>query len=121
MECVVVPDRTLVKRIRLKYRSLAGMMDERMRRQWAATEAADLGWGGVSTVAMATGLARSTIMAGARELDHRREHPKEAITVRIRRSGGGRKPLTETDPELQDALTALVDPVTRGHPESPLL
>jgi len=116
-----VPDRTLVERIRLKYRSLAGMMDERMRRQWAATEAADLGWGGVSTVAMATGLARSTIMAGAGELDHRREHPKEAITVRIRRSGGGRKPLTETDPELQDALTALVDPVTRGHPESPLL
>jgi hypothetical protein len=70
---------------------------------------------------MATGLARNTIMAGARELDHRREHPKEAITVRIRRSGGGRKTLTETDPELQDALTALVDPVTRGHPESPLL
>ena len=114
-------DPTLVKRIRLKYRSLAGMMDERMRRQWAASEAADLGWGGVSTVAKATGLARNTIMAGTRELEHRREHPKEAITIRIRRLGGGRKPLTETDPELQDALTALVDPVTRGHPESPLL
>ena len=108
-------------RIRLKYRALSGMMDERMRRQWAASEAADLGWGGVSTVAKATGLARNTIMAGSRELAHRHEHPKEAITVRIRRVGGGRKPLTESDPDLHDALTALVDPVTRGHPESPLL
>ena len=72
-------DATLVKRIRLKYRSLSGMMDERMRRQWAATEATDLGWGGVTTVAMATGLARNTIMSGARELEHRRENPKKAI------------------------------------------
>ena len=116
-----MPDPTLVKRIQLKYRSLSGMMDERMRRQWAAAEAADLGWGGVTTVARATGLARNTVMAGTRELTHRREHPKEAITLRIRRLGAGRKPLTETDPELQEALNALVDPVTRGHPESPLL
>ena len=114
-------DSTLVRRIRLKYRSLSGMMDERMRRQWAASEAADLGWGGVSTVAIATGLARNTIMSGTRELDERRQHPKEPIPVRLRRVGGGRKYLTEADPELQDALAALVDPVTRGHPESPLL
>lgn len=89
-----------------------------MRRQWAATEAADLGWGGVSAVAVATGLARNTVMAGARDLAHRRTHP--GVSVRIRALGGGRKPLTETDPELLAALEALVDPATRGHPESPL-
>ncbi len=95
-------------------------MDERMRRQWAASEACDLGWGGVSAVAAATGLARNTIMAGARELEYRRAHPRAIVTVRIRDVGGGRKPLTESDPGLQVALEGLVDPATRGHPESPL-
>ena len=91
-----------------------------MRRQWAATEASDLGWGGVSAVAVATGLARNTIMAGARDLARRREQPQATVTLRIRAPGGGRKPLTETDPHLLAALEALVDPATRGHPESPL-
>jgi len=95
-------------------------MDERMRRQWAASEACDLGWGGVSAVAVATGLARNTIMAGARELEYRRAHPRAAVTVRIRDVGGGRKPLTDSDPGLRVALEGLVDPATRGHPESPL-
>jgi hypothetical protein len=95
-------------------------MDERMRRQWAATEASDLGWGGVTSVALATGLARNTIMAGAHELEYRRDHPGTAVSLRIRDEGGGRKPLTEIDPALQAALDALVDPATRGHPESPL-
>jgi len=96
------------------------MMDERMRRQWAATEAVALGWGGVSTVAAATGLARNTVMAGVREINHRRRYPRTKIVDRIRSAGGGRKPLTQTDPELETALLALVDPATRGHPESPL-
>ena len=91
-----------------------------MRRQWAASEASDLGWGGVSAVAIATGLARNTIMVGGRELDYRRAHPRAIVTSRIREAGGGRKPLTEIDPGLQAALDALVDPATRGHPESPL-
>src|SRR6266702_5333330 len=95
-------------------------MDERMRRQWAASEACDLGWGGVSAVAVATGLARNTIMAGARELEYRRAHPRAAVTVRIRDVGGGRKPLSASDPGLQAALEELVDPATRGHPQSPL-
>lgn len=95
-------------------------MDERMRRQWAATEASDLGWGGVTSVAAATGLARNTIMVGVRELEDRRTHPGKVVSVRIRDVGGGRKPLTESDPGLQAALDALVDPATRGHPESPL-
>lgn len=96
------------------------MMDERLRRQWAATEASDLGWGGISLVARATGLARNTVMVGSRELEYRRTHPKEPVPVQIRSPGGGRKRLTDLDPGLARALEALVDPATRGHPESPL-
>jgi hypothetical protein len=95
-------------------------MDERMRRQWAATEAAELGWGGVSAVAAATGLSRTTITAGLRELHERAEHPDAPLPGRIRRPGGGPKRLTQTDPGLLPALEALVDPVTRGDPDSPL-
>jgi hypothetical protein len=113
-------DAVAVRRIRIKYRSLTGVMDERMRRQWAATEATDLGWGGVTAVASATGMARNTIRAGIRELEERRAHPRAAVTLRIRRAGGGRKPLIETDPGLARALERLVDPATRGHPQSPL-
>src|SRR5262249_50747275 len=69
----------------------------------------------------ATGLARNTIAAGLRELNalHQAD-PSEEVAVRIRRPGGGRKPLTEHDPGLQRALDQMVDPATRGHPESPL-
>jgi len=95
-------------------------MDERMRRQWAAAEASAFGWGGVTAVAAATGLARNTIAVGLCELGHRQAHPDEPVCLRIRAPGGGRKPLTETDPGLTRALDALVDPATRGHPESPL-
>ena len=95
-------------------------MNERMRRQWAATEASDLGWGGVTCVARATGLARNTIMSGIRELSDRRTHPRAGVNLRVREVGGGRKSLVEMDPELQAALDALVNPATRGHPESPL-
>jgi hypothetical protein len=95
-------------------------MDERMRRQWAASEASALGWGGVTSVALATGLARNTILSGMRELKFRRDHPKTPVSLRIRDLGGGRKPLTENDPGLQAALETLVNPATRGHPESPL-
>jgi len=114
-------DATTIERIRQKYSALAPVMNERMRRQWAATEASALGWGGTSAVSVATGLARNTIMAGTRELEYRQTHPEEAVEVRIRGPGGGRKSLAETDPDLLKALDALVGPMTRGHPESPLL
>ena len=91
-----------------------------MRRHWAAAEAAELGWGGVSAVAAATGLSRTTITTGLCELRHRAEHPDAPTSPRIRRPGGGPKRLTETDPGLLPALEALVDPVTRGDPESAL-
>ena len=85
-------------------------------RLWAANEALALGYGGVSTVARATGLSRTTIHAGIAELRERSASPLEP--GRVRRPGGGRKKLTEKDPELGPALNRLVDPVTRGDPES---
>jgi len=115
-----IQDKATIKRIRFKYELLAPVMDERTRRQWAATEASDLGWGGVSAVSVATGLARNTIAVGVEELAYRQAHPKGTIRLGIRCAGGGRKPITEADPGLGPALEALVDPATRGHPESPL-
>src|SRR4051794_32186642 len=115
-----MPDPTTIECVRQKYLALSPVMDERMRRQWAAAEAYILGWGGVTTVSVATGLARNTIAIGLRELEHRRAHPDHTVAVRVRCPGGGRKPATEIDPGLLKALDALVDPVTRGHPESPL-
>ncbi len=90
-----------------------------MRRQWAAAEARDLGWGGVTAVARATGLSRVTITAGLREL----RQPAKQRTVeatRVRRPGGGRRALTVSDPAVLAALEALIEPMTRGDPESPL-
>jgi hypothetical protein len=112
-------DATVVERIRRMYRTLSPEMDERMRRQWAAAEARELGWGGVTLVAQASGLSRTTITAGLRELDLPPEQ-RQAEAVRVRRPGGGRRPLAQTHPELVTALEQLIDPVTRGDPMSPL-
>jgi hypothetical protein len=113
-------DAAAVERIRVKYLALSAVMDERLRRHWAATEATALGWGGISAVAAATGLARNTVAAGVRELAQRGEQSQAAIDIRLRRPGGGRKPITAVDPEVLRALEELVSPATRGHPESPL-
>ncbi len=86
-------------------------------RLWAANEALSLGYGGVSAVARATELSRTTIHAGMAELESAAVAPEPN---RIRRSGAGRKKLTDKDPGLLGALNKLVDPVTRGDPESPL-
>jgi transposase len=102
--------------VRKKYRALRDLLDERGRRVWAAAEASSLPRGGVSLVAQATGLSRTTIHAGIRELQQRKENP--LATGRIRRAGGGRKPLTFHHPELPKALEQLVEPVVRGDPES---
>jgi transposase len=113
-------DATLIERIRAKFQSLDAVLDERSRRQWAAAEAREYGYGGVSAVATATGLARNTIAAGIRELEYREQHPDEPVSARLRHSGAGRKLSTEADPTLVAALEALVEPLTRGDPESPL-
>jgi hypothetical protein len=115
-----MPDTATIERIRRMFQSLTTVLDERSRRHWAAAEAKELGYGGVSAVACATGLARDTIRAGLRELYYRERHPDERTTARLRKPGGGRKPLAEADPELVSALEALVEPLTRGDPESPL-
>jgi hypothetical protein len=111
---------TEAERIRHKFELMSPVMDERVRRQWAAAEAISPGWGGTTAVSVATGLSRNTIATGIGELEHRRRHPDEPIMFRIRSAGGGRKLLSRIDPGLLDALNALVDPVTRGDPESPL-
>lgn len=104
--------------MREKYRVLCGVLDERGRRVWAAAEARFLPYGGVSLVAKATGLSRTTIHAGIRELQASRGKP--LASGRSRKAGGGRKPLTFHNPELLQALQKLVEPTTRGDPESPL-
>jgi hypothetical protein len=113
-------DATLLDGLRRKYHALSDVLDERSRRQWAAAEARELGWGGISTLARATGLARDTIRTGLRELAHRAAHPDDWPDARLRRPGAGRKPLTALDPDLRRALDTLVDPATRGDPEAPL-
>jgi transposase len=95
-------------------------MDERMRRQWAASEATAYGWGGIQAVFQATRLSPTTIRKGQAELAARVAHPKLAVTAQLRRPGAGRKCKTGEYPELVEALEALVAPVTRGDPESPL-
>ena len=107
-------------RIAEKFEALRGVMDEQMRRLWAATEARALGYGGVSVVARAVGLTRPTITAGMKELGDSRQRVPMASKHRVRREGAGRPRLTDTDAGLRPALEELVEPATRGHPMSPL-
>ena len=105
--------------IAAKFIILRPLLDERARRMWAAVEAHAMGRGGISRVAEATGLSRVTIRAGLQELaraDIASGPP--ALPERLRRRGGGRKPLSMHDPYLLQALETLVDPVTRGDPMS---
>jgi hypothetical protein len=111
-------DTTVIKRMGMIYTDLRPMMDERMRRQWAAAEARAYGWGGVRAVSAATGMSPNTIQRGLDELAEREANPDMAIATRVRQVGGGRKQQTELDPGLLDALERLIDPVTRGDPES---
>jgi hypothetical protein len=113
-------DATTIEPIRPKFRVLDAVLDERSRRQWAAAEARDYGYGGVTAVATSTGSARDTIAAGLRELEYRECHPDEPVTERLRQGGAGRNPLTESDPTLLAALEALLEPLTRRDPMSPL-
>lgn len=101
--------------IKKKYDIIKSRFDEKVRRQWAAVEAKSIGRGGITLVSKATGLSRTTITAGIREIGNDEEDIK-----RIRRPGGGRKRITEKEPKLLECLENLVDPVTRGDPESPL-
>ncbi len=99
-----------------KFEAILPHLDERQRRLVLAAEARSLGYGGISLVARASGISRVTITAGVGEL----EAGDEPTPGRVRRSGAGRKPLTETDLGLLEALDALVEPETRGDPMSRL-
>ena len=100
-----------------KFEAIAPYLDERQQRLWLGVEARAWGWGGISAVARATGVSRARVSRAVSEIDE----PTEVLPVgRVRRPGAGRKPLTETDPGLLEALDVLVDPVTRGDPMSPL-
>ena len=100
-----------------KFEALSPYLDERQRRLWLGVEAREAGHGGITAVARAVGMSRPTVAKAVRELNE----PAEVLPAgRVRRPGGGRKPITETDPGLVEALEALVDPATRGGPESVL-
>jgi transposase len=109
-------DYRIVEWIRQKYHALAGELTELTRRRWAAVEALSLGRGGISAVCAATGMARSTLRRGIQELDH----PGSEAATRQRRSGGGRKRAEQLNPALKRALERLVEPTSRGDPQSPL-
>jgi hypothetical protein len=104
------------RQVRDKWRLLKATMDERQRRLWAGAEADVIGFGGVAAVARATKLAISTVRKGR---DEARGGAKREDVVNVRRSAGPR-PFEEMHPEVWPALEKLVDPVTRGDPESPL-
>jgi len=103
--------------IRRRYETLGGAVDERVRRLFVAAESLAIGRGGQVAVSRATGVSRTTIQQGIREL----QWPElRAVKGRVRRPGGGRKSAVELDPTLRDALERLVEPTSRGDPESPL-
>ena len=110
-----------LKSIKERFERMQGSLNERARRLFVATEALAIGWGGVRLVARATGVAPSTIGVGKREVRTLEASGAPPLpTTRSRRPGGGRKKATDKDPTLMSDLEGLVEPVTRGDPESPL-
>ncbi len=115
--------------IEAKYQALSARLDEATLRLWVAAEARSLGRGGVSLVANAVGISRTTIYAGLAEIEEASKASKKRgaasaaagkSTLRVRASGGGRKKLIDLNQGLLDALDALVEPTSRGDPMSPL-
>jgi Rhodopirellula transposase DDE domain len=111
---VAVDERAIAERYRLL--SDQRVLDERGRRLWAAAEARSAGRGGIAAVVRATGISESTVLRGLAEL----ESGEVLAPGRVRRPGAGSRPISETDPTIVEDLERLVDPVTRGDPESPL-
>jgi len=104
--------------VRSKFKLLSGELDERSRRLWGAAEALGLGYGGVAAVARATGMTPERIRRGIAELG--KEPPADGDRRRIRRKGAGRKPITESFPLVLRELDSMVEPTSRGDPESSL-
>jgi hypothetical protein len=110
----------LTEGIRRKFNHLRPSMNERVRRHWAGAEAMGLARGGISIVSRATGLSRNTIRVGIAELKSQGDGQAALPLPRVRRAGGGGKPLEQIDPTIMLALEELVAPETRGDPMSPL-
>lgn len=110
----------MIESIRIRFNKLAWTLDERMRRLFAAAEASALGRGGITKVAQATGVSRRAIHVGLQELSDLKEPVENPPKRRIRKEGAGRKSVIQTDVGLMSALEKLVEPMTRGDPESPL-
>ena len=108
----------VVEQIRVKYETFAPYLNEQTRRVWAAIEARSLGHGGISALSQATGLSRNTIASGQRTLEEAALGMADAGG--IRKAGGGRKRVEEHDDTLIESLDYLVEPTTRGDPESSL-
>ena len=103
--------------IKKRFGYVAPILDERLRRIFAAAEAMAIGYGGATLVSRETGVSRAAIALGCKEL----KEPKKPDSQRIRKPGGGRKRAVDKDPSLKQDLESLLEPVTRGDPESPLL
>jgi transposase len=103
-----------------RFKLLEPWLDERTRRLWAAAESAAIGRGGISLVARASGVSRRAIHKGLSELKQKPDRAQRVGDRRIRRQGGGRKKALAKDPSLIQDLERLVEPATRGDPESPL-
>ena len=117
-------DAELIATIRNKYQALRPMMDEHVRRRWAACEALAIGWGGITAVAEATGLSRPTMRVGLAEVHGsvpRAEEDEAPAARRVRHGGGGRHRVTEQDRTLLKDWPSLLEASTRGDPQSPLL
>src|ERR1700704_6411516 len=97
-------DEAVLRAIESKYRSLSVLMDERMRRQWAAAESRAYGWGGVRAVSSVIGMSPNTIRKGLAELAVRAKNPEAPVESGLRRKGAGRKKSSEADPDLLHAL-----------------
>jgi transposase len=109
-----------MERVRERFSSISAALDERLRRLLAAAEAKTFGYGGISLVARATGVSRRAITAGLAELEAEVACREPGAARRVRHPGGGRKKKTATDSSLKSDLERLIEPVTRGDPQSPL-
>src|SRR4051812_5249793 len=110
---------TVIAAVRTKFQLLQPLMSERLRRQWAACEAQTVGRGGVSWVAQATGLSRTTLTTGRHELDQRQHRPQADLSPeRIPAPRAGRPELLEVDPDPRRDLQTLLEVSTRGDPAS---
>lgn len=103
------------EKIQEKFKRINPYLNEQSRRLWCANEALSIGWGGIKAVSIATGVARNTIVSGIKEIKGKKE-----VSNNIRRKGGGRKKTTDKDETLKKDLESLLEPYTRGDPETPL-